>query len=94
MKRPVYVIIFIFVTILGLSIAQISVSNQISTAGSELAALQHEVETYERENTILEEEVLTASSFTNISEKAEKLGYVEVKTSVSLTAPLPLALKQ
>lgn len=91
MKRPIYVIIFIFVTILGLGIAQISTANQISTTGAELAALQREVDTYERENTILEEELLEAASFTNISKQAEKLGYAEVKTSVSLTAPLPLA---
>lgn len=94
MKRPVAVIIFIFVTIIGLGIAQISMANQISTTGAELADLQREVDIYERENTVLEEELLQASSFTNIAEKAKKLGFVESKTQVSLTAPLPLALKQ
>lgn len=91
MKRPVYVIIFIFVTIFGLCIAQISVANQISTTGAELAALQQEIDEYERQNTILEEEVLTASSLTNISEKAEELGFVEVKNQVALSNNLPLA---
>jgi cell division protein FtsL len=94
MKRPVFLIIFIFVTILGLGIAQISMANQISTTGSELASLQNEVDKYERENTILEEELLEASSFTNISKKAKELGFAESRTQVSLTAPLPLALKQ
>lgn len=91
MKRPVYLIIFIFVTILGLEIAHISVVNQISTTGAELADLQEEIDNYERENTILEEELLAAASFTNISEKAEQLGFVEVKNQVALTNTLPLA---
>lgn len=91
MKRPVYVIIFIFITIIGLAIAQVSVANQISTTGAELAKLQTEVDDYKRQNTILQEELLAVASFTNISETAEKLGYVEAKSQVSLTAPLPLA---
>lgn len=91
MKRPVFLIIFVFVTILGLAIAQISVSNQISTTGTELAALEHELDEYKRQNTILQEELLAVASFTNISEKAEELGYTEVKSQLSLTAPIPLA---
>lgn len=91
MKRPIYVIIFIFVTILGLGIAQISIANQISTTGAELAQLQEEVDAYERENTILEEELLELASLTNISEKAEQLGFIEAKNQVALTNNLPLA---
>ena len=82
------------ITILGLGIAQVSLSNQLSTTGVELSQVQQKVDDFKRENTILEQQVLEASSFTNISDKAEKLGFVEAKTQVSLTAPLPLALKQ
>lgn len=94
MRRPVYLLTGMCITILGLGIAQVSLSNQLSTAGVELAKVQQQVDNYKRENTILEEEVLAASSFTNISAKAEKLGFIEAKTNISLTNPLPLALKQ
>ena len=94
MKRPIYIITGIFITILGLGIAQISMANQISTTGAELASLQQEVDNYQRENSTLEEDLLEASSLINISEKAEQLGFVEVKTTVALTETLPLALKQ
>ncbi|HSA83443.1 MAG TPA: hypothetical protein VLF20_00970 [Patescibacteria group bacterium] len=91
MKRPAVLIIFIFVTILGLGIVQMSVANQISTTGAELAELQKEVETYKRKNAILQEELLAAASLTTIAEEAEELGYTEAKSQLSLTSPLPLA---
>ena len=93
MKRPIYFILFIFVTIIALSLVQIGTSNQISTAGSELAAMQQKVDAYKKENMVLQEKILEASSFTNISKKAEKLGYIPSKKEISLTTPLPLALR-
>ena len=84
MKRPIYLIIFIFVTIISLAVAQVSVANQLSTTGAELAALQTQVDNYKRENTILQEETLAASSFTTIAEKAESEGFSDVKTQLSI----------
>ncbi len=94
MKRPVFVIIFISLIIVILSIVQVSVANQISTTGSELVALQNKVNDYQRENTILHEQLLAAASFTTIADKAKQLGYVPAKSQVYLNTPLPLALKQ
>lgn len=94
MKRPAYLIIFIFVTIVGLAIAQVSVANQISTTGAELALLQKEVDEYKRQNTILQEELLAVASFTTISEQAKAMGYEQIKTQLTLSESLPLALKQ
>lgn len=94
MKRPVAIIIFTFVIIIGLSIVQVSVSNQLSTTGTELATIEQEIDQYKRENTQLQEKVLVASSFTNISEKAKRRGFVSSKSLVYLTTPPPLALKQ
>ncbi|HZE87044.1 MAG TPA: hypothetical protein VE090_02440 [Methylomirabilota bacterium] len=94
MKRPVYLLIFVISVIVGLSLAQISVANQIATTGSELADLQKQVSDYKRDNMVLNEQFLEASSLTNISQKADKLGFVEAKSQVYLNTPLPLALKQ
>ena len=93
MKRPTLLIIFIFVTILGLALWQVGMANEISTTGAELAQIQKQVDDYKRENAVLREEYLSMSSFTNIAEKAEELGYIEAKTTVSLNGPLPLALR-
>jgi cell division protein FtsL len=94
MKRPVYLLIFILTIVIGLAIAQASIANQLSTTGAQLAALQTDVDNYKRENIVLQEQLLEASSFTNISEEAEKLGFVDAKVQISLSEPLPLALKQ
>lgn len=91
MKRPFLVLSFIITIILGLSIAQASMANQISTTGADLVAVQQEVKEYKKNNTILKEKVLEASSFTNLTKKAKKLGFVEAKAPEYLNAPLPLA---
>ena len=93
MKRPKFVIIFIFVTIMGLALWQVGIANEMSTTGAELATIQSQVDNYKRENTVLQEQLLTASSLTTISQEAEKMGYVEASQPISLEAPLPLALK-
>lgn len=94
MKRPVLFIIFILTIIAGLSLAQIGVANQVSTTGAELATLQNKVSDLKRENSILQEEILDASSFTNISEKADKLGFAVVRSEVYLTTSTALAMGQ
>ncbi len=94
MKRPTFVIISIFVTIIGLALWQVGVANEMSTTGAELAQIQAQVDNYKRENTILQEQLLSASSLTTISLEAEKMGYVEASQPIALDAPLPLALKQ
>jgi cell division protein FtsL len=93
MKKPVIIIAFIFTIIIGLSLVQINLSNQISTAGTELAKLEQQVAEYKRQNIVLKEQVLEASSLTNISKKAETLGFAPTKSQVYLNTPLPLALR-
>jgi cell division protein FtsL len=94
MNRPTYIIIFIAIVIVGLSLAQIGVANQISTTGSELAALQNKVANLKRENTVLQEEILMAASLTNISNKADKLGFAATKSEVYLNSSVSLAMRQ
>jgi cell division protein FtsL len=94
MKRPTYIIIFIAIVISVLTVLQIGVANQISTTGADLANLQKKVADFERENTILQEQILDAASYTNISEKADELGYAPSSSQVYLNTPLPLAYKQ
>ena len=94
MKRPLAIIIFVGLVIVTLSVVQASVANQISTTGADLVALQDKLDNYKRENMVLQENLLHASSLTNLSEKAKKLGFVDAKKQVYLNTPLPLALKQ
>lgn len=94
MRRPTLFIIFILTIIIGLSLAQIGVANKVATTGSQLAILQNKVADLKRENSILQEQILSIASLTNISEKAHTLGFVTTKSEVYLNTALPLAMKQ
>lgn len=94
MKKPVFIITFFVISIVSLWVTQVVISNRLSTTGIELEKIQSEIAKYKKENTLLEEKVLAASSLLNISKKAKALGFVESKSQVYLNNPLPLALNQ
>ena len=91
MKRPVFIIAILSFTIFVLSIARVALVNSISTTGADLVKIQGELEKYEKDNAILEEEYLLASSLTTLESQAEQRGFVESKSQKYLSAPLPLA---
>jgi cell division protein FtsL len=91
MKRPLFIIGSMLFIIVVLSVVRVASTNSISTTGIELASLEEETNKYKKENELLKEKYLQASSLTNIEEKAKKLGFVESKTTVYLSEPLPLA---
>lgn len=94
MKKPAFFITCIILIIIMLSIVQVIVSNNLSTTGIELAKYQEDINTYQKENTILHQELLEKSSYTYIASKAAELGFVEDKSRVYLTDPIPVAFKQ
>ncbi|HVF69740.1 MAG TPA: hypothetical protein VNA13_04225 [Xanthomonadales bacterium] len=93
MKRPKRLIIFIFLIIFALAVVRVSIENSISTTGIELMAYQERIEGYKKSNAQLEERYLEKSSLTKISSVAREKGFVESKTQLYLSTPLPLALK-
>ncbi|MBP9719146.1 MAG: hypothetical protein KBD46_01650 [Candidatus Levybacteria bacterium] len=92
MKKPILFIIVIITIVVSLSVTQVTVSNNLSTTGIELAKIEEQIMTYKKENAMLKEKLLTASSFTTIASAAAELGFVEVKTRVFLRKP-PLAVR-
>lgn len=93
MKKLTLFTIGLFIVVIGLALVRVMMSNMLSTNGAELSKLQAEVVTYKRENALLKERVLAASSLTTIAKKAEEQGYI-VSSQTSLSNQLPLALKQ
>ena len=94
MKRPLYILTFIILIIITLTVIRVSIVNSISTTGAELAMMQNDISAFKKQNTLLKEQYLEISSYTNIEEKAKKLGFVDSKLQLYLSTPLPLALKQ
>jgi cell division protein FtsL len=93
MKKPVVLIIFMGVIVVGLLIVRITLVNSISTTGIKLVDLQNEINAYKNQNELLKVQYLQAASYTSISSKAKQLGYVTVKSQVDLAAPLPMAMR-
>jgi len=94
MKKPFYILSFLIVTIVILSLVQIALFNRISTRGTLLSTLQTKIEVLEHENYLLSEKLLIKSSLTSIASNAAELGFVNSKNEISLNSPLPLSLRQ
>lgn len=94
MKKPKLFIATLVIIMIFLSVVQVVVSNSLSTTGQMLGKLDKEIQSYKKENTLLKEKLLSVSSLTNVASEAAHLGFVENKSNVFLTAPLPLAVKQ
>jgi len=89
--KPLLVVIILISVIVGLSITQVALTNRVSTAGIELEDMQSEIALLTKENILLEQRVLEYSALTNVSNEAKALGFVEAKSQIYLTNPLPLA---
>lgn len=94
MKKPIFFVASIIFIVVFLSIIQIVVSSNLSTKGVSLGKLEDEKSAYKKENALLKEKLLLASSYTYIASEAGTLGFVRSKAQVYLTSPLPLAFRQ
>lgn len=94
MKRKTFIITFAISTILALSVAQVVVSNRLSTAGIEVGEIEDQTQYYKAQNSILSERILQASSLGSIASRAAKLGFIDNKSQLVLKTSLPLAAKR
>lgn len=94
MKRPTLLITISICIIFILSITKTIISNRLSTTGIALEKTEGELNNYKTQNLVLREKLLALSSLANIASKAALLGFVENKSQIFLTKPLPLAIKQ
>lgn len=91
MKKSVVIFLSLVIITFVLSIVHVVVANVLSTTGVELDAIQTDLLKYKKENVILRESVLENASLYQIASKAAELGFVPSKSSVAITAPLPIA---
>ncbi len=94
MKKTGLYIKAISLTLLGLCIVQIVVSNRLSTTGIALSKLEEKIQSYKEENAVLKEKLLITSSFTTIASSASTLGFVNTKSQYILGSYIPIALRQ
>ena len=93
MKKPALIITTLIFAILVLSIVRISVSNRISTSGIAIAGIEDQASTYKKENLVLQEQLLSISSYTEIASKAATIGFAPSKTNLVISSALPVAIR-
>lgn len=91
MKKSIVSLIAMGLTLVVLIVIQAIVANSVSTVGVDVSSMQTEILAYKKENAILKEKLLTASSLTGISEKMDDQGYETASSQLSLSQSLPLA---
>lgn len=93
MKKPAFVIISLLGIVIVLSVVKVIIHNRLSTSGVFVSKVEREIDFYKTQNAILSEKLLTQSSLTNISEKAEKLGFVKENSLMVIKTSRPLAAR-
>jgi cell division protein FtsL len=90
MKKSYIIITFLLGLVITLSVGKAVLSNTLSTSGIFVSEAEQQINSYKTQNAILSEELLTASSLTNIIEEAKASGFTDesklmvIKTSDSL----------
>lgn len=94
MKKSYIIIIFLLGLVVVLSMAKAVLHNMLSTSGIFVSKVEQEVNFYKTQNAVLSEELLTASSLTNIIQKAQQSGFTNENTLMVFKTSMPLAVNR
>lgn len=93
MNKSFFLLIALFIIITILSVAQITVATLQSTDGINLGDLQAKMNTLQKQNLLLKEEIYSQESLTNIASKAATMGFNPQKEQLYISNALPLAIR-
>ena len=72
---------------------QVILSNSLSTVGEKILTLQNETANLQKENESIRNEITERQSLTFIETKALAMGFSKINQKLSISAPIPVALK-
>ena len=93
MKLSAKIILFLVILAGGLVIARVALSSAFASDGITLAAMNQQIASLDRENMIMQEKLLTLSSYTHIASDAASEGFVDDASQISLNQATPIAVK-
>jgi len=93
MKRCYIIIVFLLGLVIALSVGKAVLCNTLSTSGVFISEAKQKINFYKTQNAILSEELLIASSLTNIAEKAKMSGFTGENTLMVVKTSGPLAVR-
>ena len=84
---------FILVLVFFLMLANLVLSNKLSTDGEEIKAQEKEIERLNKENLSLELEIARCGSISGIPVRAEEIGFVYSPEVLYLKGKIPVAMR-
>jgi|GEM_PF-1341336 len=96
MNKAYIILGSLFFIILALIIVNITLNNFMSTQGIAFSQIQTKLQDLQKENVILEDQVLKLSSLTRIASESATMGFTPetAKTQIALSNNIPLAYNQ
>lgn len=92
-KKTSKIIYLVVITLAILCLAELLVTNRLSTMGWKVQALEKEADQLKKENEALTEEMSLQASLARIALRAQELGFVQSDSVSYLTPQIPVALK-
>jgi uncharacterized glyoxalase superfamily metalloenzyme YdcJ len=91
MKKPVFILLILFLSIGSLTVVRSMVSARITTSGLELSQIREETQDLRTENAIIREQIFSLSALTHLSQRAEKVGFVQSNSVYAVSGAQPIA---
>ncbi len=91
MKKLNIVIILLIISVIGLELFNIFLSNRVSTDSIEASQLQKEIALLTQKNNVLKSKIYSFASFDSVASRAAEFGFTEATDSISLDAPVQVA---
>ena len=94
MKKMNTIVLILFIATVILEVANIFLSNRLTTDSIKATALRDEISVIDEQNQNIRSEILGFTSFDSIASRAATLGFVNAKESISLSSPIEVASSQ
>lgn len=94
MRKAYLVITLLIGLVITLSVVKAVLSNMLSTSGVFVSKVEKEIGNYKKQNTVLSENYLAASSLVSIAQKAKETGFTSENTPMILKVSRPLAARR
>lgn len=91
MTRKTSVNLLLIIVLGMLSFVQVMLLNKYSTSGDDQTNLLIKIKEVEAENSRLVQNIASYSALATISVRADVIGFKPVKSSLSMTKPIPMA---
>lgn len=90
-KATIVVISLLVLSVVGLELFNIFLSNRVSTDSIEASQLKKEIAEYTQKNNILKSKIYEKASYESIASRAAEVGFQEAGELISLDTPVQVA---